>query len=75
MTRAGGYDRITSTIEENKRTARRLLEELFEKGNLDATDEADPRLALRGRRVIEHWSVRDDLGQALQLGLMGEARA
>jgi hypothetical protein len=24
---------------------------------------------------LEHWSVRDDLGQALQLGLMGEARA
>jgi predicted ester cyclase len=22
-------------------------------------------------RVIEHWSVRDDLGQALQLGLIG----
>jgi predicted ester cyclase len=21
-------------------------------------------------RVIEHWSVRDDLGQALQLGLL-----
>ena len=23
-------------------------------------------------KVIEHWSVRDDLGQALQLGLFGE---
>jgi predicted ester cyclase len=23
-------------------------------------------------RVIEHWSVRDDLGQALQLGLIGD---
>jgi predicted ester cyclase len=22
-------------------------------------------------QVIEHWSVRDDLGQALQLGLIG----
>jgi len=22
-------------------------------------------------RVIEHWSVRDDLGQALELGLLG----
>ena len=22
-------------------------------------------------KVIEHWSVRDDLGQALQLGLLG----
>jgi predicted ester cyclase len=22
-------------------------------------------------KVIEHWSVRDDLGQALQLGLIG----
>jgi hypothetical protein len=22
-------------------------------------------------QVIEHWSVRDDLGQALQLGLFG----
>ena len=22
-------------------------------------------------KVIEHWSVRDDLGQALQLGLSG----
>ena len=22
-------------------------------------------------RVIEHWSARDDLGQALQLGLIG----
>jgi predicted ester cyclase len=26
---------------------------------------------LRDRKVIEHWSVRDDLGQALQLGLIG----
>jgi predicted ester cyclase len=23
-------------------------------------------------KVIEHWSVRDDLGQALQLGLIGQ---
>jgi predicted ester cyclase len=23
-------------------------------------------------KLIEHWSVRDDLGQALQLGLLGE---
>jgi predicted ester cyclase len=23
-------------------------------------------------QVIEHWSVRDDLGQALQLGLMDQ---
>jgi predicted ester cyclase len=23
-------------------------------------------------KVIEHWSVRDDLGQALQLGLVGQ---
>ena len=23
-------------------------------------------------KVIEHWSVRDDLGQALQLGLIGD---
>jgi hypothetical protein len=30
---------MASTIEENKRTARRLLEELFEKGNLDATEQ------------------------------------
>lgn len=22
-------------------------------------------------KVVEHWSVRDDLGQALQLGLIG----
>jgi predicted ester cyclase len=22
-------------------------------------------------KLIEHWSVRDDLGQALQLGLLG----
>jgi predicted ester cyclase len=143
---------MTSTIEENKQTARRLLEELFEKGNLDATEElvhqefvnheAPPghpqgpeglkvtvrwlrelwgpmraeiedviaegdkvvaRTTMHGRhvgeflgkpptgkefatkqihvwrfedgKVIEHWSVRDDLGQALQLGLMGEARA
>jgi predicted ester cyclase len=26
---------------------------------------------LEDGRVIEHWSVRDDLGQALQLGLIG----
>jgi predicted ester cyclase len=26
---------------------------------------------LEDGRVIEHWSVRDDLGQALQLGLLG----
>jgi predicted ester cyclase len=134
--------------DENKRIARRLLEELFEKGNLDAADElihpefvnheAPPsnpqgpdglretvswlrglwgpmradiedeicegdkvvaRVTMHGRhvgeflgkaptgkefaaqqihisriedgKVIEHWSVRDDLGQALQLGLIG----
>jgi predicted ester cyclase len=26
---------------------------------------------LEDGKVIEHWSVRDDLGQALQLGLIG----
>jgi predicted ester cyclase len=26
---------------------------------------------LQDGKVIEHWSVRDDLGQALQLGLLG----
>jgi predicted ester cyclase len=134
--------------EENKRIARRVLEELFEKGNFEAADElihpnfvnheAPPgnpqgpaglketvswlrgiwgpmgaeiedeisegdkvvaRVTVRGRhvgeflgrpptgkeyavehihiwrmqdgKVIEHWSVRDDLGQALQLGLIG----
>ena len=134
--------------EENKRITRRLLEELFEKGNLDAADdlvhpdfinhEAPPdnpqgpaglketvswlrglwgpmraqiedeiceddkvvaRLIMHGRhvgeflgkpptgkeyaaeqihiwrvadgKVVEHWSVRDDLGQALQLRLIG----
>jgi predicted ester cyclase len=133
--------------EENKRIARQVLEELFEKGNMDAADElihpdfvnheAPPdnpqgpeglketvgwlrglwgpmfaeiedeisegdkvvaRVTMHGRhigeflgrpptgkefavehihiwrledgKVIEHWSVRDDLGQALQLGLM-----
>jgi predicted ester cyclase len=131
----------------NKEVARRVLEELFEKGNLDAADElihpdfvnheAPPdnrqgpeglketvswlrglwgpmhadiedvicegdrvvaRVMMHGRhegeflgkeptgkefaaeqihiyriedgKVIEHWSVRDDLGQALQLGLL-----
>jgi predicted ester cyclase len=134
--------------EENKRIARRVLEELFEQGNLDAADElihpdfvnheAPPnnpqgpqgmketvawlrglwgpmraeiedeicegdkvvaRLTMHGHhvgeflgkpptgkefaaehihiwrlvdgKVIEHWSVRDDLGQALQLALIG----
>ena len=133
--------------DENKRTTRRLLEELFERGNMDAVDElvapdfvnheAPPdnpqgrqglretvtwlrglwgpmtfdiedeitdgdkvvaRVVMHGRhvgeflgreptgkefatkqihiwrledgRVIEHWSVRDDLDQALQLGLL-----
>jgi predicted SnoaL-like aldol condensation-catalyzing enzyme len=133
--------------EENKRIAGRVLGELFEKGNLEATDElihpafvnheapfnnpqgpeglketiswlhglwgpmrADiedvicegdkvvARVTMHGRhvgeflgrpptgkefatkqihiwriedgKVIEHWSVRDDLGQALQLGLL-----
>ena len=132
---------------ENKRLARRVLEELFERGNLDPVDElihpelvnheAPPdnaqgpeglketvslrglwgpmhadiedelcegdkvvaRVTMHGRhvgeflgkpptgkkftaeqihiwrvmdgKVIEHWSVRDDLGQALQLGLIG----
>jgi predicted ester cyclase len=133
--------------EESKRVTRRLLEELFEKGNMDAADElvhpefvnheappANPqgpeglketvtwlrelwgpmrfeiedeisegdkvvaRVTMHGRHVgeflgkeptgkefatkqihiwriedgtaIEHWSVRDDLGQALQLGLL-----
>jgi predicted ester cyclase len=135
------------SAEENKRIARRVLEELIEKGNLDAADElihpdfvnheAPPdnpqgpeglketiswlrglwgpmraeiedeicegdkvvaRLTMHGRhvgeflgkpptgkefaaeqihvwrveggKVIEHWSVRNDLGQALQLGLI-----
>jgi predicted ester cyclase len=26
---------------------------------------------IQGDRAIEHWSARDDLGQALQLGLLG----
>lgn len=133
--------------DENTRTTRRLLEELFEKGNFEAMDElVDPKFVnheappgnpqgpeglretigwlrelwgpmrfeiedeimegdkvvarvtmhgrhvgeflgreptgkefatkqihiwrLEGGRVIEHWSVRDDLGQALQLGLL-----
>ena len=133
--------------DQNKQTTRRLLEELFEKGNFEAMDElvhpefvnheAPPgnpqgpeglretvgwlrelwgpmrfeiedeisegdkvvaRVAMHGRhvgeflgrkptgrefttkqihiwrledgKVIEHWSVRDDLGQALQLGLL-----
>jgi predicted ester cyclase len=133
---------------DNKRIARAVLVELFEKGNLDAADElihpdfvnheAPPdnpqgpeglketvswlrglwgpmraeiddeiceddkvvaRVTVHGRhvgeflgrsptgkefaaehihiwrledgKVIEHWSVRDDLGQALQLGLIG----
>jgi predicted ester cyclase len=132
---------------ENRRITRRVLEELFDKGNLDAADElvhpdfvnheAPPnapqgpaglketvswlrglwgpmraeiedticegdkvvaRVTMHGRhlgeflgrpptgkefatkqihiwrledgKVIEHWSVRDDLGQALQLGLI-----
>jgi predicted ester cyclase len=136
------------THEQNKQISRRVLEELFDKGNLDAAEElihpdfvnheAPPdnpqgpeglketvswlrglwgpmraeiedeicegdkvvaRLIMHGRhvgeflgkaptgkefaaehihiwrlegdRVIEHWSVRDDLGQALQLGLLG----
>jgi predicted ester cyclase len=134
--------------EENKRITRRVLEELFDEGNLDAAEdlihpefvnhEAPPdnpqgpdglketvswlrglwgpmraeiedeicegdkvvaRLIMHGRhvgeflgraptgkefaaehihiwrlkdgQVIEHWSVRDDLGQAFQLGLIG----
>jgi predicted ester cyclase len=134
--------------EENKRITRRVLDELFERGNLDAADElihpdfinheAPPdnpqgpeglnetvrwlrglwgpmraeiedevceddkvvaRVMVHGHhvgeflgkpptgkeyavehihiwrlqdgKVIEHWSVRDDLGQALQLGLIG----
>ena len=126
--------------EANKRIARRMLDELFDRGNLDAADElihadfvnheAPPnnpqgpeglketvswlraeiedeicegdkvvaRVTMHGRHlgeflgkpptgrefaakqihiwriqdgmVIEHWSVRDDLGQALQLGLL-----
>jgi predicted ester cyclase len=136
--------------EANTQITRGVLEELFEKGNLDATDElihpdfvnheAPPdnpqgpeglketvtwlrglwgpmraeiedeiceddkvvaRVTIHGRhvgeflgrppsgkefateqihiwriadgKVIEHWSVRDDLGQALQLGLLGSA--
>ena len=135
------------TAEDNKRATRRLLEELFEKGNLEAAEElvhpgfvnheAPPgspqgpeglketvswlrelwgpmrfeiedeisegdklvaRVLMHGRhvgeflgreptgkefatkqihvwrledgKVIEHWSVRDDLSQALQLGLL-----
>ena len=134
--------------DENKRITRRVLDELFDKGNLAAADElihpdfvnheappANPpgpdglketvswlrglwgpmraeiedeicegdkvvaRVTMHGRhlgeflgqvptgkeyaveqihiwrvqdgQVIEHWSVRDDLGQALQLGLIG----
>jgi len=135
--------------DENKRIARRVLEELFEQGNLEAADElihpdfvnheAPPdnpqgpeglketvswlrglwgpmraeiedeicqgdkvvaRVTMHGRhvgeflgkppsgkefavehihiwriengKVIEHWSVRDDLGQGLQPGLIGD---
>jgi predicted ester cyclase len=136
------------SAQDNKQIALRVLEELFEKGNLDAADElihpdfvnheAPPdnpqgpeglketvswlrglwgpmhadiedvicegdrvvaRVTMHGKhlgeflgqeptgkefavehihiwrmddgKVIEHWSVRDDLGQALQLGLLG----
>jgi predicted ester cyclase len=136
------------SAQDNKQIALRVLEELFEKGNLDAADElihpdfvnheAPPdnpqgpeglketvswlrglwgpmhadiedvicegdrvaaRVTMHGKhlgeflgqeptgkefavehihiwrmddgKVIEHWSVRDDLGQALQLGLIG----
>jgi len=139
---------MTAMLDDNKRITRRVLEELFEKGNLEAVDElihpdfinheAPPgnpqgreglketigwlrglwgpvrpeiddeicegdkvvaRVTMHGRhvgeflgkaptgkqfaaehihiwrlkdgKVIEHWSVRDDLGQALQLGLIG----
>jgi predicted ester cyclase len=138
---------VIQMSDQNKQTKRRLLEELFEKGNLEAADdlihpqfvnhEAPPgnpqgpeglretvawlrelwgpmrfevedeicegdkvvaRVTMHGRhvgeflgkeptgkelatkqihiwrledgQVIEHWSVRDDLGQALQLGLL-----
>jgi predicted SnoaL-like aldol condensation-catalyzing enzyme len=86
--------------EQSKRVIRRLLEEMFEQGNLEAADdlvhadfvnhEAPPGSPqgpeglketvawlrglwgrIEGGKVIEHWSVRDDLGQALQLGLVG----
>jgi predicted ester cyclase len=30
---------------------------------------------LQDGKVIEHWSVRDDLGHALQLGLFAEPAA
>jgi predicted ester cyclase len=137
---------MSTTEEENKRVTRQVLEELFERGNLEVADElihsdfinheAPPdnpqgpeglketvswlrglwgpmraeiedeicqgdkvvaRVTMHGRhvgeflgraptgrefaaehihiwriedgQVIEHWSVRDDLGQALQLGL------
>jgi predicted ester cyclase len=140
---------MSSATEQNIQIARRLLEELFEEGNLDAAEElvhpefvnheAPPghpqgpeglkvtvrwlrglwgpmhaeiedviaeddkvvaRTTVHGRhvgeflgkpptgkefaakqihiwrfedgKVIEHWSVRDDLGQALQLGLIGD---
>src|SRR5919197_4806861 len=139
---------VTPMSDENKRTTKRLLDELFERGNMDAAEElvhpdfvnheAPPgspqgpeglretitwlrglwgpmrfevedeiaegdrvvaRVLMHGRhvgeflgkeptgkefatkqihiwrladgKVIEHWSVRDDLGQALQLGLLG----
>jgi predicted SnoaL-like aldol condensation-catalyzing enzyme len=88
---------------ENKRISPKVLEELFEKGNLGAADElihpnfvnheAPPdnpqgpealketvswlrslrgpmRFEIEDGKVIEHWSVRDDLGQALQRGLI-----
>ena len=93
--------------ESNKQVTRRVLEELFDKGNLDAADELihpefvnheappdnpqGPEGEFLGKppsgnefavehihiwriedgKVVEHWSVRDDLGQALQLGLIG----
>jgi predicted ester cyclase len=138
---------MTSMLDQDKRLPRRLLEEMFERGDLDAADElVDPdfvnheappdnpqgpeglketvgwlrslwgpmrfdvedeiceadkvvaRVVMHGHHVgeflgkpptgkefattqihiwriengklIEHWSVRDDLGQALQLGLL-----
>jgi predicted ester cyclase len=139
---------VPDVTEQNKRIARRLLEDMFARGNLDAADQlvhpdfvnheapADnpqgpeglketvewlrslwgpmrfdiedevaeddkvvARVVMHGKhtgafmgreptgkelatkqihvwriqdgKVIEHWSVRDDLGQALQLGLIG----
>lgn len=60
---------MTSIAEENKRTARRIIEEVLERGNLDAVDE------MYTEEAVEHTPMGDVSGREAIKGSFEELSA